>query len=108
MATIKLNIYKEGNKKEIEKTYIAEGYDLMLGTIDDILSVIDVDKLNDQKAVAVMVLKSYGQIKPLLMDVFPGVTNEELNRTKISELVTVFIQIATATAELLTTLETKN
>ena len=64
MANITLNIYKAENKNQIEKVYTAEGYDLMLGTVEDFMQIIDVDKLNDNKAVVQMVMKGYGQIKP--------------------------------------------
>ena len=36
---MKLNIYK--NQKEIEKTYTIDDYDIMYGTVEDILSVFD-------------------------------------------------------------------
>lgn len=106
MATIKLNIYKAENKNEIEKTYTAEGYDLMLGTVEDIMNVIDVDKMNDNRAVALMVMQGYRQIKPLLQDVFAGVTSEELDRVKIKEVVVVFIQICSAVLDSLKILQT--
>ena len=93
MATIKLNIYKKENKNEIEKTYTTETYDLMLGTVEDIMNIIDVDKMNDKTAIAVMVVKGYSQIKPFIKDVFEGVTDEELNRVKVRELIPTFIDI---------------
>lgn len=92
---LSLNIYSKTDKNKIEKTYKAEGYDLMLGTIDDLVAIIDLDKMNDDKAVAAMILKGYKQIKPLLHDVF-GATEEELNRTKVSELIPCIIDICRA------------
>ena len=106
MATIKLNIYKAENKHEIDKTYTAEGYDLLLGTVEDIMNVIDVDKMNDNRAVALMVMQGYRQIKPLLQYVFAGVTSEELDRVKIKEVVVVFIQICSAVLDSLKILQT--
>lgn len=99
MATMQLNIYKADNKNEIEKTYTVDSYDLMLGTIEDIMTVIDVDKLNDKTAVANMVLRGYSQLKPFIKDVFVGVTDEELKRVKVKELIPTFMQIATAIIE---------
>ena len=92
---LKLNIYSKEKKGEIEKTYTAEGYDLMLGTIDDLVSIIDLDKMDDEKAIAGMILKGYKQIKPLLHDVF-GATEEELNRTRVSDLIPCIIDICKA------------
>lgn len=95
---LKLNIYSKEEKGKIEKTYTAEGYDLMLGTIDDLVVVIDLDKIDDDKAVAGMLIKGYKQIKPLLHDVF-GATEEELNRTKVSDLIPLIINICRASLE---------
>jgi hypothetical protein len=108
MSTIKLNIYKLDNKAEIEKTYSVEGFDIMLGTVEDILDVIDVDKLDDKKEITRMVVKGYKKIKPLLFDIFPGVTEEELRRTKISELITVMVDAAEAAAQSLEVLQKGN
>ena len=95
---LKLNIYSKEDKKQIEKTYTAEGYDLMLGTIDDLVSIIDLDKMDDDKAVAAMIIKGYRQIKPLLHDVF-GATEEELNRTRVADLVPCIIDICRSSLE---------
>ena len=95
---LRLNIYSKEDKGKIEKTYTAEGYDLMLGTIDDLVAVIDLDKIDDEKAVAGMLIKGYKQIKPLLHDVF-GATSEELNRTKVSDLIPLIIDICRASLE---------
>ena len=95
---LKLNIYSKEEKGKIEKTYTAEGYDLMLGTIDDLVAVIDLDKIDDEKAVAGMLIKGYRQIKPLLHDVF-GATEEELNRTKVSDLIPLIIDICGASLD---------
>ena len=93
---IKLNIYKG---KKIEKTYTTTSYDLMYGTVEDFINIIDVDKINDEIAVAGMIVKGFGQVKPLLMDVFEGLTEEELKNTKIKELVTVIIELGKGVLE---------
>lgn len=96
MATLKLNIYKADNKNEIEKTYVAEGYDLMLGTVTDIMAIIDMDKLNEgnETELAKMALKGFGQISPILRDVFPGLTEDELRFVKTKELLPLFVELA--------------
>lgn len=99
MSEITLKIYKQGSKTEVEKTHKAQGYDLMLGTVDDFLSIIDVDKLGDNTEVAKMVLQGYGQIKPLIMDVFPELTDEELKRVKVNELIQTIVQIGISVVE---------
>lgn len=93
MSTMTLNIYSRKNKDEIEKVYAADTYDLMFGTVEDIIAIIDVDKLNDNMAVAGMVMKGWKQLKPFIKDVFVGVTDDELNRVKVKELIPTFAAI---------------
>lgn len=99
MSEITLNIYSAKKKGEIEKTHTADGYDLMLGTVDDFMEIIDIDKLDNEMEIAKMIAKGYGQLKPLLKDVFPDLTDDELRRAKVKDLVATIIQIGLAVAE---------
>lgn len=105
---ISLKVYAKNDKKVVEKTYETEGYDLMLGTVEEFMRIIDIDKLGDSMEVAKMIVKGYGQLKPLLMDVFPEITDEELNRTKVNELVQTVIQIGLSIGESLKELGSGN
>lgn len=87
---LKLNIY---NRNEIEKTYVTDTYDLMYGTIEDIFEVIDLDRLDNMAELGKMVLRLMPAIKPFLKDIFEGLTDEELRRVKVRELVPLFISI---------------
>lgn len=93
---LKLNIY---DKKKVIKTYTAETYDLMFGTVEDLLEIIDLNKLESGsdieliKVVGNLVLKGMDIIKPLLKDVFEGLTDEELKNTKVSEIATALIEV---------------
>lgn len=107
MATLKLNIYGQ-DKKTVAKTYTAESYELMLGTVEDIMEVIDIDKLNDDGAVAIMVVKCYGQLKPFLKDIFEGLTDDELKCVKVKELIPLFKNIITTIVEDLKLLQSGN
>ena len=107
MATITLNVYKEDNKNEIEKTYTSESYDLMLGTVEDIMQVIDIDKMNNDSEIAKAVMKLYPKLKPFMKEVFPGITDEELNRVKVKELIPTFIKICRQIVEDLDLVKTK-
>ena len=55
---VKLNIYKG---KEIVKTYESDDFNLMTGTCEDIINMIDVDKLTsgklDEQALGIEVIK---------------------------------------------------
>ena len=93
-----LNIYE---KKKIVKTYEAESYDLMFGTLEDFLKIIDEKMFSDNVSnidfakMGLNVIKNcVGEIKPLLLDVFDGLTEEELRKTKASELIGVIYAIA--------------
>lgn len=108
MATIKLNIYSKTEKNKIEKTYTTESYDLMLGTVEDIMQVIDLDKMNDDMEIAKTVVKLYPQLKPFLKDVFEGLTDDELKQIKIKELIPTFLEICKSIITSFNTLKSGN
>ena len=93
---LKLNIY---NKKEIVKTYSTDTYDLMFGTVEDFLNLIEIDKLKtgDNKELVSLVgnavVKGMPMIKTLLKDVFDGITDDELKNTKLKEITRLLIDI---------------
>ena len=88
---IKLNVYKSG---EIVKTYRTETYEIMFGTVEDLLGVIDFDKIQKGTdtevllAVAKAIPKAFSLVKPLLKDVFPG------KNCRVKEIAKVLIDIA--------------
>lgn len=93
-----LNIYgkerdKETGKREIVKTYKTDEYDLMFGTVEDILTIFDVENMNDTNEILRMITKVMNQLKPLLKDVFYGLTDEELKCIKVKELIPVVVGI---------------
>ena len=91
-----LNIYE---KKKIIKTYTAETYDLMFGTVEDFINVIDINNIDLEnkesliKMGSKVVVSALDIIKPLLKDVFDGLTDAELRNTKTSEIVEIIVQI---------------
>ena len=95
---LKLNIYaKERNietgKKEIIKTYTTDEYDLMYGTVEDILVLFDNVNVNDTTQMLKVIMKFMNQLKPLLKDVFFGLTDEEMKQIKVKELIPVIVDI---------------
>lgn len=92
MSEIKLNIY-DRETKELKKTYTTDSIELMFGTVEDILDVIDLDNLSDEKAIAVTIVKAWKELKPFLKDVFHGLTDEEIKGIKINEMIPVFMDI---------------
>ena len=89
---LKLNIYK--NQKEIEKTYSVETYDLMYGVVEDILSIFDdLKDFTDNMQIFKAVQSNRGKLNSLLFDVFPKMTEEEIRRIKLKELVLFVISL---------------
>lgn len=89
---MKLNVYR--NQKEIEKTYEIESYDLMFGTVEDILEVLDdVGDTPTEKEILKAVQKHRSKIDKLLKDIFPEITPEELKKIKVVELIKFFIDL---------------
>jgi len=99
---MKLNIY---NKKEKTKTYEADTYDLMFGTVEDISNLIDLDIIQKGdnaeivKLVGKVVLNSMDTVKGILKDIFVGITDEELKNTKVAEIIQVAIEVGKYTIE---------
>lgn len=106
MSNITLNIYEKGNKKEPVKVLEAEGYDLMLGTIEDFMEIIDIDKIDDSVELAKMVVKGYDQLKPLLKDIFEDMTDEDFRGVKVPDLVLTIVEVGKAIGESLNILKT--
>lgn len=91
---MKLNIYK--NQKEIEKTYEVDHYDLMYGTVEDILSIFDeIGDLHDNIQIFTTIQKNRTKLNDLLKDIFPDLTDDELRRIKLKELVPLFMGLFT-------------
>lgn len=93
---MKLNIYE---KKQVVKTYEADTYDLMFGTIEDVAEAIDLDSLKTGtdmeilKMAGKLVLTSMDTIKDLLKDIFDGITDEEIRKTKTAEIAAVLMDV---------------
>ena len=86
---LKLHIY-EGRK--VVKTYTAESIDLSFGVIEDVIDALDFEsmKTGDNKEMAKMLIKCKDQLKPFLMDIFDGLTAEEVRHTRTQNLIDVF------------------
>lgn len=96
---LKLNIYK--NQREIEKTYVANTYDIMFGTVEDLVNLLDMEALRGKNgneslvnALANLVTGSKELLRPLLKDIFPGLTDDELRRVKAKEVLAVAAGLA--------------
>lgn len=93
-----LKIY-EG--KNVVKEYKAETIDFSFGVVEDILDALNFEnmKTGSNTELATMVVKCSKQLKPFLMDLFDGVTADEIRNTRMQNLIEIFkglYQYATA------------
>lgn len=89
---MKINIYK--NQNEIEKTLECNAYDLMYGTVEDILQILDgITDKSDQMQLFNAVAKNRAKLNNLLKDIFPELTDEDLRNIKVKELIPFFIDL---------------
>lgn len=86
MANIKLDIRDSKDKTKVAKTLEVDGYTLLMGTIDDFMEIFDLDKITDDREVLKMIAQSYKQIKPLIMDIFPELTDEDYRNVSLTDL----------------------
>ena len=95
---MKLNVY---NKKEIVKTYEADTYDLMFGTMEDVIATLDLDGLQTGseiemvKVAANVVVNNIDTVRDLMKDIFDGITDEELRNVKVKDMARVLVEIVT-------------
>lgn len=97
---MKLNIYK--NQKEIEKTFEVNEYDIMYGTVEDIFDILEgVEDTNDLDEMLKIITKSRSKLNELLLEIFgdEGLTQEDLRKVKVKELVPMFIDLFTYVAK---------
>lgn len=98
---MELKIYgrDETGRKAVVKTYKAESYDLEFGIIDDVAAVVNLDELKTGsnaellKIAGEAVIKSMDTVKGLMMDIFPGLTAEELRHVKVRDMGAVLIDV---------------
>lgn len=105
-----LNIYE---KKKVVKTYEADSYDLMFGTVEDVANAVDLDKLKTGsdveiiQAVGALVMNSMDTVKDLLKDIFDGLTDAEIKQTKVEEIAVVLIDVVKYTFAKMSKLNSK-
>lgn len=82
-----LKIY---NGRNVVKEYKAETIDFSFGVVEDVLDALDFENMNSQTEIAGMIIKASKQLKPLLKDIFDGVTDDEIRNTRMQNLIEVF------------------
>lgn len=99
---LKLNIYTSKICREVEKTVTARDFELSLGVCEDVLDVINIDMFegglaalsqDDLLDLAVPIIKNgFPFFKGLLSEIFE-VSEDEIRRTKLSEVAQVIVAI---------------
>lgn len=80
------------SQTDVAKVVTAEAYDIMFGTVEDILGLLDaVGDGSDDSAVIRAVVGNWEKLCKLLLDVFPELNREDLKRIKVREVVPVMI-----------------
>lgn len=87
---LELNIYEK--QKKI-KEYSIEDYDVLYGTVQDILLKFEtISELSDIEVIK-MVLNNREFVESIIKSIFIEITDEELRKTKFKEIAIVFINI---------------
>ena len=111
---LKLNIYNTNG--EIDKIYITEDFRLMTGTCEDILEIVEIDKMKNLKAmtddealeIMGMMMGLFKQFKPIMKQVFPELTDDEYRRTDMRDVAGIAWQIIQYTIGTLFKASSKN
>jgi hypothetical protein len=80
MSKLFLPIYENG---QIAKIYECEEYDMMFGTLEDMLAIAE--SANSEQAVA----KQMNIVRPLVREIFPGISDQELRKTKVKDVFSI-------------------
>ena len=95
---IKLNIYDD-TMREVRKTYTVENFKIKFGTIEDVIKLIDLDKMQTGSDTELanmafnLVTKSFESIKDILKCMFEGLNDDEIKNTDIFEVVHVIVAV---------------
>ena len=98
--TLSLTVYKEDGHT-VDKVYKTEDFHLLTGMCEDVLEEVDIDKMLNNgiseqelgKMVLSLVLKNRKRFKPIMKQVFYGLTDDEYERTEVSEVGRNIMQI---------------
>lgn len=85
-----LKIY-DGRK--IVKEYSVNALDLSFGVVEDVINILDFENMQDAKPkdyYMLILFKAKEQIRPLLMEIFDGLTEDEVRHTRTKNLIEVF------------------
>ncbi|MCR0333838.1 hypothetical protein MKA37_22135 [[Clostridium] innocuum] len=95
---MELKVWKD--QRTVAKVYECNNYDLMWGTVEDMLSILDkVESLNtesEEKSTQIMfnlVSESRPKVNELLKDMFPDITDQDLRKIKTKDIVMLIVEL---------------
>lgn len=88
---------------EVTKTYESEGYEIFFGTLEDLVKLGEAIKNDEISDLQLMMA-----IKPLLKEVFTGLTDEDLSCVKPTDFVPILYRTVGFTVQELDTGTEKN
>lgn len=86
-----LNIYDENDN--IIRTEEARTIDLRFGTIRSLMELLNVEEIDNTAQLLKTVYGAWGQVTGILSKVFPGMTEEDWENVKLSELMPLLVVI---------------
>lgn len=95
MSNINLKIYDQTGKNVV-KIYEAETFELPFGTVRKLMAIVKIEDIEDQGELLKTVAQAWDEILNVLYTVFPECTEEEWDRVKAKDVLSVVIQIAKA------------
>lgn len=93
MDNLILNIY-DSTGKNIIKTHKSTTYDLMFGTVMSLMDLLKIEDLENQVELLKVIHNAWTEIKNVLSEVFPEVTEDEWKYVKVKELLPIIVNIA--------------
>ena len=85
--------------KEVVKEYTAEEYNVKFGTAEDIIALLDTEKIvkgtreEMVSGVARTIPKLTDMLKHLIKDIFPGITDEEIRSCDLADIAVVIVDV---------------
>lgn len=105
----KINTYDGG---KVAKVFYSEQYRLSYGTVMDLFEIFDVEKLENgnTQEIEEMILrglpKMITMVKPILLDIFPDMTSEDIKHCDFKEVARVVIDALSYAISEMTSKET--
>lgn len=96
---LKLDVYAYDEKtgrtsqNEVAKTVTAQPYDIMFGTVEDILGLLDAVNSDDDSAIIGAVVDNWEKLTVLMLDVFPDLEPTDVRNIKVRDVVPVMVEL---------------